>query len=560
MAVRGFSPGKQIVSPRGAWTSTDQRRMGSPSRASIMWNQRVAPGITRSRDGTSIVAPASGFVTGIFNWIDPFGVNHVIYRDGSVIRNYVQGGVVSSILSNIGNTYRPSQADLDVWDYICGYDTAGAGTFQCRIFDGANSDKAFAPPMTISASAVDGGTGQCTMGTHYIGVVYQNRSGYSGIPTTSDSSGNPISVTLNAGLRKVNVTISIPARTDGGTNPTGAQATLFLIVTPANNPTNWFFLPGPVGASASVEQQPVPFNEAVNLNFVFDLSDFDLEASADPLITATFSQFSLLWQAADGSGPFNPNVVVAYGQRMVYGAGTACYVSDINNPQQISIANNQVVMPNKRYIAAAFPLPNGTDLFLTGDRWTARVTDNSDSPSTWAEPVKISDALGAAFANLVCFKTGGGYAWVVTEGGPYMMNGTYLAKPLTYLSQDQWNRVNWQAAYAIEIADDVAKLKLYIAVPLDGATMNTHVFVFDYQNGTNFDEVDFSIDQYNQQYFQSIGSIGVVKEIGTNQTNLWIGPVGGNQPNYPITLQVTDSLGNTSSVNCYIDVACAPTT
>ena len=552
MAVKEFTPGKQVLSPRGAWTDTANRRMGNPSRASFMQNQRIAPGITRTRPGTSVIAPATGFVTGIFNWIDPFGVNHVVYRDGSVIRNYVQGGATSSILSSIGDTYRPSQADLDVWLYACGYDTTGAGTFQARIFDGANTDKAFAPPVVLlAATAVDGGAGQCTQGTHLIGVVYQNRTGYSGVPSTAVMS-TPISVTLNGGLRKINVTVSIPALMDGGTNPTGAQATMFLIVTPANNPNNWFFLPGPVGDSTSVEQQPVPFNAPATLSFVFDLSDFDLEASAD----SALPQFLLLGQAADGTGPFNPNFVVAYGQRMCYGVGTAIYISDINNPQQVSVANNQLVMPNQRYIAMAFPLPGGTDLFLTGDRWTARVTDNSDVPATWSQPVKISDAQGAPFHNCVCFKTAGGYAWVVTEGGPYMMNGTYAAKPITYLSANSWARVNWKAAYAIEIADDVANLKLYIAVPLDGATMCTHVFVFDYQNGTNFDEVEFSIDFYNQQFFANIGSIGVVKEAATDQTNLWIGPVGGNQPTYPVTLQVTDSSGAMVSVGCFIDVAC----
>jgi hypothetical protein len=515
-----------------------------------MQNMRVAPGVVRSRPGTTPIAPATGFVTGLFNWIDPLGVNHVLFRDGTVISDFVQGVGTATVMNSIGTTYRPSFADLDVWTYICGYDTAGIGTFQARTFDGTNApDLCFAPPIALTAAtATDGGSGQCTQGTHFIGFVYENRDGYSGRPSTKVS-GSPISITLNAGLRKVNITVTIPALTDGGPSPTGGNATLFLIVTRADNPNIWYFLPPAVGASTSVEQRPVPYNMPTMLNFVFDLSDEDLAASAD----SANDQFNLLSQADDGTGPFNPNFVVAYGQRMCYGVGTVIYISDIDNPQQIAADRNQLSMPNKRYIGMAFPLPGGTDLFLTGDGWTARVTDNSDIPATWAQPIKVSDRLGAPFPNCVCFKTGGGNAWIATSDGPYQFNGQFAEKPLSYLVSDQWERVNWTAAYAIEIADDAAHRKLYMAVPLDGATIPTHTFLWDYQNGLEFDQVDFSIDNYN---FTQFSSIGVVKEISNDKTNLWIAPPGSGHPPYCFTVQITDSSAQTASANCCISVSC----
>lgn len=505
-----------------------------------MQNARVNPGVAAKRPGTSIVAPATGKVTGLFNWVSPSGNNYVLYRDGAFILSLQQPATLATLFSALGATLRPSFADLDIWTYFCGYDVNSAGTFQCQIYDGANVDTAFRGPLVLTAaSAVDGGAGQCTAGTHYIGFVYQNRSGFAGKPTTAVA-GVPISVTLNAGLRQVNISVTLPAQPDGGGN-----ATLFLIMTRSDTPNTWYFIPTDA-LSGSIGSQPVPHNAITTLNFVASLSDEDMAASADP----ANNQFLLLTQDGAGNGPFNPSFVVPYGQRMCYGVGPSLYVSEINNPQQITGDQNVVTTPNKRNIGFAFPLPGSTDLYLTGDRWTSRVTDNSDVPATWAQPIKVSDSLGAPFPACVCYRTGGPYAWVVTEAGVYYFDGSYGEKPLTYLVKDLWARVNWTAAYAIECADDVVGLKLYVAVPLDGATEPNAIFCIDYQNGMTFDQVDISLDLFTPAVFSSIG---VVKEVADDVTNLWIGP-SGNPTTYSFTVGITDSLGIPAAVDCSIAV------
>lgn len=549
MSVREWLPSKEVTSPRGAWTILANKRKGRPDRASFAQNTRVSPGVVGSRPGTDPIAPATGEVKGIFNWVAPNGNNYVLYRDGSVIRALLQPETLLSVLKPIGTMYRPSFSDLLVWIYFCGYDTTGVGVTQVRLFDGTNVDKAFRAAITTTAfTAADSGVGQSTQGTHFFGFVYQNRTGFSTQPVTADSMGNPFSVTLNAGNRQVTITVTIPPQLDGGTNPTGAQATLFLVATRADSAANWFFVPSAVAPSTTVNQQPVPYNTATTLTFIFDLSDEALN-QGDP----ANNQFLLLTQDSMGNGPITPQFLVAYGTRMCYAVGSTLYVSDQANPQSLTADQNIVVMPNQRYLGAAFPLPGGTSLYIMGDHWTSYVTDNSDVPATWSEPISVSGQLGAPFQCCVCFKTGGNYGWVVTQGGPYLFNGAYDEKPLSYLVQDQWKRVNWKAAYAIEIADDTAALKLYIAVPLDGATEPTHVFVFDYQNGQEFDSIDFSIDNYNKATF---GSIGVVKEVETDENNLWIGPTGGNQPVYPLVITVTDADGNQIQIQCVLDVAC----
>lgn len=605
MALRGWY-NKEITSPRGQWSVVQEKRKGNPSRASFAQNMRFYPGIAKTRPGTSIVYTVAGLVNGMQNWIAPNGNNWVLYRQGDTIEALLQGASIQTILNGIGATYRPSFADLDVWDYFCGYDTHGIGTLQVRTFDGVNVDKAFAPPIQFTGAAITIDTSDAnalvTIGVHYFGFVYQNRDGFLGVPTTDvrvsitatnngtpdvltapgntladgdvvviggmtgdtapngsqrivydvgvggagkfkvkDATGTPINgngVYTGGGIvvdplviettvvgSKVIIVVNVPDRGDGGANPSGGQAQLFLIATPVDNPAAWFFVPPATGSSTTVQVNNVPFNTPATLTFVYDTDDTTLKQGDSAL-----NQFLLLTQATDGTGPFLPNFVVAYGQRMCYGNGTTLYASDINAPQQIAPDRNAVIMPNQRYIGAAFPLPGGTDLYLTGEKWTARVSDNSDIPATWSQPIKVSDTLGAPFMNCVAANTKSGWVWISTESGVFLFNGLYADKPITFLSSDLWKRVNWAAAYAIEMADDVKGLVLYVAVPLDGATAPTHVIVVDYQNCAEspvFDQVDISLDVYDRATF---GGIGVVLESDTVQSDLWIGPPAGGGP------------------------------
>lgn len=355
------------------------------------------------------------------------------------------------------------------------------------------------------------------------GNIINNNGAYTG----GGSVTNPIQITLGAGNRQINISVTLPAQPDGGTSSNGGvQAQLFLIGTAANNPALWYFLPTD-SRTGQIGVQNVPLNTPVTLNFIFSFSDSVINST----LAGGTAQANFLYtaQTADGTGPFNPSFVVAYGTRMCYGAGSVLWVSDLGFPQQIAADTNQIVMQNQRKIGAAFVLPGNTGLYITGDRWIGYVTDNSDSPSTWAEPIMVSDALGAVSPNLICADTKGPYVWIVTPGGPYYFDGSFEGNQLLYLisgfDEDQqpigWNRVNWAASYAIQIKDDVQNLKLYVAAPLDGATVCNYMFVIDYRMGLTFDAVDISIDVFDPQLFSSIA---VVKEQATGLSNLWIGP------------------------------------
>lgn len=522
LAIDGVSVGAATIGiPRTDVADAFPGNAGSPN---FGWSKSVditpyTSGILHSvvvtftdSAANTTVATSTFFVTR-----PPTGAeNLVLYQDGAIIKRYRQSdGDIATVLTedfaSRAITFEPFNASL----YFAGYDVFDDGTMQVEIYDGSTTIKAFRSPLFFLSSEVtvtDAGPGQCTLGTHIFGLVYQNRTGYLGPPTIYLGTGGYLaSITLSSDGRTIDVNVALDAQIDGG-----GTATLFLIMTRADNPNNWFYVPtDPV--TGSIGDLPVPLNMATTLHFVASISDEDLAASADP----ANDQFLVMSQAGDGTGPFSPNFVVAYGTRMCYGVGVQLFVSDLDAPQQLTADQHVVRMTTQRQIAYAFPLSGSTNLFLTGEGWTSYVTDNGDVPSTWAPPVTSSASLGAPFPACVCFRTRGPYAWIVTDGGVYLFNGEFSEKPVTYLVNDQWARVNWKAAYAITVVDDVPSLRCYVAVPLDGATEPTHMFCIDYTNGLSFDQVDISLDVFAWGQFSSIG---VVREIATGTTNLWFGP------------------------------------
>lgn len=505
----------EILKPRGAWTSRSLQTKNIPSRSSISQNMRFFPDYCYSREGTSNISIGSfttstGKVTGMFNWIAPSN-NFLIYQDGSNIKRLnVATGAVSTLVAAGGSARYPSVADLGPRVYACSADTGGNGQILPIVHDGASAtDNCFRGPITTTThtAADGGGGGLCTIGTHKLAFLYTTRNGFTGQPNPiSGGVFSPVSVTLAAGLHSITYNIAFNGLSDGG-----GAAVIIPIMTRADNLNNWFILP-PGAYTGTVAVGTVNFSTTLTIN----ISDEDLAQQ-----TSALPYFDYLVQNGVGTvAPPNPDFIFAYGKRMCYGSGNTLYASDINNPQGITADLNIVPNPSQRRFKAGFCI--GQQAYIGADKWTASVRDNGDNPSTWATPTVISDAKGPAFPNCVESKTLGQYAWIATEFGVEFFNGAYQDKPITYLCTDQWKRVNWNAAYAIQLADDTTNLKLWVAVPLDSNTECSHVFVIDYTNGLTWDTCDISIDVYGFGNFSSIRS---VKEAATtNKTTIWIGP------------------------------------
>jgi hypothetical protein len=534
--TRGWNP-IEVVNPRGMWSSLIGKRKGNPARASAAQNIRISPGIAACRPGTSIVSLVKGGVTEMFNWISPLGENLVLYYDGADVRIIRQSDSTDRALELALTMSAPSFSDLANRVYFCGYDTAGAGTIQAHVWDGTytgglfpDADICFRKPLVLDDASVatDGGAGLCTIGTHLLGVVYQSRSGFAGYPTIATADATALTVTLGSDNRTISLAISIPPSELIDTGPTAA---LYAIMTRADNPAKWYFV---TGAETVVD----PTVLTVNFTHTFSISISD-----EVLATSNSADenFNLVTQASDGTGPFNPTWVNAYGKRMVYGAGDKAYASSIDDAQHITEDLHVVTMPNRRRIGFGFPLPGSADFYLTGDKWTGRITENGDDPDTWAQPISISESLGGPFPGCVCNRTAGPYAWVAAEPGLYLFDGAFPNHPITYLCADQWQRINWNAAYAVRVRDDTVNLKCYVAVPFDSATVCDHLFVIDYTNGIRFDTCDITIDSFKNSPsgIRSFSSIETVKEYASGRSNLWIGP-----SNYGAIVHFDDSTHN----------------
>ena len=96
-----------------------------------------------------------------------------------------------------------------------------------------------------------------------------------------------------------------------------------------------------------------------------NIDDADLEqgnAPADPFFDLLLAE----WRS--GTGPFNPAFVLAYGSRMVYGAGDKVFISDPNDFQSITADQNVQTLPGLQQIRTRRSLTSRrpTCLYLVG--------------------------------------------------------------------------------------------------------------------------------------------------------------------------------------------------
>lgn len=503
---------KTVSNLRGSWSLTDQVQQGQPARAFIAQNVRVAPGRLYSREGTTVRAAVAGKVTGMFNWLTSVSDLVLFFEGGTKLRVLnVAGGSPTDLVT--GLTARGiSVAEAGPRATVSFYTTAGLGAAQCRVTDGVSiADKAFEGPIAaITITPSDGGTGLCTQGTHYLGFVFQSRTGFSG--TFSPAPGGvfaPGSITLNAGNRTINlsITLNTPATA-------GVGSAIYAIMTRADNPDKWFYVPGCFAilpASSAGWTQGFP---------PISITDEDMAARAEE---ATDQQ-SLLTQDASGNGPFSPSIVFPYRHRTVYLVNNKAYVSNINDFQALTEDQHVIQTTGQKRLITGFA--QGQSLYLVGEKWIDTTSDNGDVPSTWSQPEEVAQ-MGTPAVRGIEPNTAGGHAWIANEAGLWTFLGRFdnygnpaQPKPVTYLDAN-WKRINWSAAYALQVVDDIINLKCYVAAPLDGGTEPTHCFVIDYTNGLTYDTCDISLDNYNPATFSAICA---VKEAATARAALWFGP------------------------------------
>lgn len=390
--------------------------------------------------------------------------------------------------------------------------SAGVGAGQCQIWNttAATADKAFPKPTSAFAiTTTEPAAGTVTKGDHNLAVVFTTRTGAETRPcpmTASWSSSGGISdlvpkTVTASGSKSLRVTIT----------PTSVwpadYVSAALLMTTKQNPARYFFVPGCTVTVTGGAGTAATFPDV-------NLADAVLAASSSTEAVSGQKNYFALWsQDSSGSGPFSPFAVLGYSDRTCYltllsDGTTALVVSNKYAPQWITLASHVIQLPEKRHITSMAVLRNS--LYLFGPGWTYAVSDNGGLPVTWVPPQEIDGRIGSPSPLGVCANSSLGYSWVAASDGLYrLQGGTYPDRPVSYLNTPEWERINWAAvAGSIEVLDFPARKQVWVKAPLDGATAANYLMVWDYSSGTNWDKVNYAIQ--NSAALVDIGSMANV--------------------------------------------------
>lgn len=379
---------------------------------------------------------------------------------------------------------------------------AGAGAAQARVWDNATApataDKAFEPPVTtafLNTTTSEPTSGEVSAGIRNLAVVFKTRTGYETrpspvVPGFASSGGIadlvPVVVTTTGG-KTLQVTIAPLAG-----NWPASFASAELLMTTAQNRATYYFVPGCTVPVLGGTNTPSTFP-------LVDISDTILAAkSSTQAVSASKDYFGLYSQDSSGNGPFNPFLVLGYSDRTVYmtllsDGTTGIFVSNKQAPQWITLANHLIQLEEKRVMTSMFVL-QGT-IYLLGPGWTYAASDNSALPITWVPPQQVDGKIGTSSVYGVSANSSLGYAWVGDTSGLYLFqNGSYAARPVSYLNTPDWERINWAAAQGtFQVFDFPARKMVFVKAPLDGASAANYLMAWDYSQGQGWNQVNYTI-------------------------------------------------------------------
>ena len=480
----------EVTDFRGPWLRPDSSDVPA-SEALLSLNAEYNPQEVMTRNGFGLLWNPSAVLTTLFNWVK---VPDSVSTNGNYLAVY---NATAGKAQWVVNLTTPVLTDLFTvaaeglscasggnFLFVASFTLSGAGAAQCRVV-GIYSftvavDTAFEGPLTAKPVLNNTGVGVVTAGSHFVGYVITSRTGFTGpiCPVFSGTNTPDQTSAITApGGQQIGGTLT--PTTVWPADASGVQ----IVMAAVTNPFQYFIVPGLDLAVLPGTSTPV--------SFAINISDQQLELGTD----VTNNQF-LLTQDDLGNGPFNPFCVLIYGQRTVYlaisGSGKpAIFISELSNPQQISAAFGELNLPGFLQICNGFVL--GGILYILGPHWTWAYQDNTQEPTTWAAAQLVDGKLGTPCNLGTTVNAAGGWAAVVHVTGLYIFTGQYQDPPLTFMVDSDWRRINWAAAQTIRLSDNKDEKELLVAVPLDGATTPSHLMMFDYTDGVDYQSIRYSL-------------------------------------------------------------------
>lgn len=519
---------------KGPWFSNIEATDVPLGNALLAQNCRYLPGKVQKRLGFQTMQTPGDQVQSMENWIYQYrGVdyNRLVYMgqnssdSGSSwvkIMDLSNGAVTKISPSSLdsktkGVSFAPSGSRLY---YACfsgttnwGWDIPGVYCKETLGSAGPNiADPLYPPPITLPILVEDSGfAGDVTPGAHNFGYLLTTRSGFTGPPGPGPSIlTNPVTFTFtNTNQLQMEINPSL------GTWPYWV-GTIQAVMSPVDSPNHYYTVPGAVQDISGIG------GSTTNVQLIINISDDDLVATGDDLQpTDGTSQFA--W----ASPTINPTQVFPYSSRMVYVTATedeasqsVLLISEPNAYQQVTLDQHAVYLPGQIGITTCFSLYN--TLYIVGPHWTYQTADTGDVPVTWPQPQILDSRIGTLAPQGVTANAALGIAWVADTGGLYLFQGgAYQLKPVSYYQESDWNRINWQAPWALKVVDDKVAKKVRVLVPLDGATSPTHIMTWDYTRGLSAEACNYSLDQIGSY---SLGSGAMVQDDTHKRVGFWVGP------------------------------------
>jgi hypothetical protein len=460
-------------------------------------NVSYLPGRVQTREGHEQVF--SGYQPrSMSNWTTQTGNWLLSLTPSSVIRRDIGNGgelTLGSITADRGSF---AQAGNKV--YMSFRNTSGVSAGEARVWDGNAFAKIAPPPLAYVPTITQPAVGGITAGKHRIAYIVSSLSGYVGKPgPVVGGVFSPVEFTAD-GNKRIHFSITL--------NTPSWAANIYVLMTTTADLEKYFYVPGAViGIPANATGWTVGID--------IDCSDERLEL-VDQEAT---DQFFLATQDAAGNGPISPSHCFAYSNRMVYLCGQDTYISDQGNYEALALDRNLINLPNGK------PMTSGGEVrgtcYLVGPSYTYSIQDTNtgDAPTTWPTPVQVSGSIGTPAALGFAVNSDYGFAWVAAEGGLYCFDGQYPELPVSYWQSPVWQRINWAKAHLIEVVDHTPSQRVFVMVPLDGATVPTHILTFDYQDGRTFDTIKFSLDNITGI---NLSCLALVRSATTGRLDLWM--------------------------------------
>lgn len=357
----------------------------------------------------------------------------------------------------------------------------GLDNTNVKMYDGTTfRDAAGTGPTTPLVGTASAG-GNLDVGTYLISYAFETSSGFVTQPAT------PFVGFDSFGSYKFDIT----------TLPLGPAGTVarWIIVSKANELGSL----GPLGGPYTVEKAEfIPlyffYRVANNVDTTYSVSFFD-----EQLVDEANYLFTQLETIPAGVGLLDyKGRLVSYGE---FDDPSLVRVSEPGEPEAISETSGFLITDPADNTGVRCCIEFRSTLHVYKQSRGYLTEDNGQEASTW-QVINYEKSIGTepnGIADILDAKGSSSEGFVLASlGAIYFFNGVFLEPELSYKIRDLWLRVNQEKFYLIQAVNDPINKRLYFLIPLDDATVISHILYGDYRNGLNAQSIKWSLWEFDE--------------------------------------------------------------